>query len=221
MTMVDPYNPLDLESLGQSLIKELERRPAQPLEQLTTFAGSGIYALFYVGSAEPYAKLGAFNRTHDCALPIYVGRAKEPGSRQGLNPFEPVKQPLLWSRVRQHRSSIEQVENLDASDFRVSALVCMPIWIPLAEAVAIRKYRPLWNSFLQGFGIHAPGRGRKAQERSQWDELHPGRPFAADLRPNQQARVLLAQTKRAAQASVEARELEMRHQVSLDLRGRP
>jgi hypothetical protein len=101
MTSIDPYNPLDLESLGLSLIRELERRPADKLEDMSAFIGSGIYALYYVGSAAPYEKLGEFNRKNECALPIYVGRAKEPGARQGLNPFEPVTQPLLWSRINQ------------------------------------------------------------------------------------------------------------------------
>lgn len=220
MTAIDPYNPLDLEALGLSLIRELERRPAERLSELTSFVGSGIYALYYVGSVEPYAEIGAFNRKHECALPIYVGRAKEPGARQGLSPFEPVTQQLLWSRINQHRRSIELAANLEVEDFRVSALVCMPIWIPLAEAVAIRRYRPLWNSQLQGFGIHAPGSGRSGQERSQWDQLHPGRAFATSLRQNRQAEVLLAQTKAAAKESVAAREAEMHHQAAQAQRGR-
>lgn len=220
MTTINPYNPLDLEALGLSLIRELERRPAEPLGDMTSFVGSGIYALYYIGSDDPYAELGAFNVKHECALPIYIGRAKEPGARQGLNPFEPVTQPLLWSRINQHRRSIEDAKNLDAEDFRVSALVCMPIWIPLAEAVAIRRYRPLWNSQLQGFGIHAPGSGRSGQERSQWDELHPGRGFAANLRPNQLAPTLLVQTRNAAHESVVAREAEIHHQAALAQQGR-
>jgi hypothetical protein len=220
MTAIDPYNPLDLEALGLSLIRELERRPADRLSALTPFVGSGIYALYYVGSSAPYEVLGEFNRQQDCALPLYVGRAKEPGARQGLSPFEPVTQQLLWARINQHKRSIELASNLDVDDFRVSALVCMPIWIPLAEAVAIRRYRPLWNSQLQGFGIHAPGSGRAGQERSQWDELHPGRLFATDLRQNRQAKVLLAQTRAAAKESVAAREAEMHHQAAQAQRGR-
>lgn len=219
MTTIDPYNPLDLEALGLSLIRELERRPSEPLSDLTSFAGSGIYALYYIGARDPYAEIGAFNVQHKCALPIYIGRAKEPGARQGLNPFEPVTQPLLWSRINQHRRSIKDARNLDVDDFRVSALVCMPIWIPLAESVAIRRYRPLWNSQLQGFGIHAPGSGRSGQERSQWDELHPGRGFATNLRPNRLGRALLAQTRTAAKESVAACEAEMHHQAALAQRG--
>lgn len=220
MSTIDPYNPLDLEALGLSLIRELERRPAEPLADISSFAGSGIYALYYVGSQDPYAEIGKFNIKYECALPIYIGRAKEPGARQGTSPFEPVTQSLLWSRISQHRRSIENASNLDVGDFCVSALVCMPIWIPLAEAVAIRRYRPLWNSQLQGFGIHAPGKGRAGQERSQWDELHPGRGFASNLKQNRQAKALLGQTRLAARDSVAAREAELHHQAALDQRGR-
>lgn len=123
-----------------------------------------------------------------------------------MSPFEPVTASLLWSRVSQHRQSIERVENLEVGDFQARVLVVMPIWIPLAEAMAIRCYKPLWNSHLQGFGIHAPGSGRGQQRRSQWDELHPGRGFAATLRPNESAtpRALLAQMREAAQKGVDA-----------------
>jgi hypothetical protein len=113
---------------------------------------------------------------------------------------------LLWNRVREHHRSIDDTENLNAADFQVRLLVVMPIWIPLAEAMAIRRYQPLWNSELQGFGIHAPGSGRGLQQRSQWDELHPGRGFAAGLKRNESAtpQALLAQMREAAQRGVDA-----------------
>jgi hypothetical protein len=182
MTQIDPYNPLDLEALGQSLLRELERRPALNWSEVAKFVGSGIYALYFVGRSGPYAEIGRINRTHGCRLPIYVGRSKDTGARQGLNPFEPVTRTVLYSRVREHVRSIEKAANLESNDFRVRVLVVMPIWIPLAEAMAIRQYRPLWNSQLQGFGIHAPGSGRSGQARSQWDLVHPGRSFASGLR---------------------------------------
>jgi len=42
----------------------------------------------------------------------------------------------------------------------------------------------LWNVLLAGFGIHAPGKGRKKQVCSNWDTVHSGRKFAAKLPPN-------------------------------------
>ncbi|MBN1485361.1 MAG: Eco29kI family restriction endonuclease [Chloroflexia bacterium] len=42
-------------------------------------------------------------------------------------------------------------------------------------------WNPLWNSGLDGFGNHDPGRGRYNQAKSEWDVLHPGRPWAERL----------------------------------------
>jgi hypothetical protein len=181
ITRLDPYNPLDLIALGESLLRELERNEPTPLEELTPFEGAGIYALYYLGSQPPYRSLGACNRDYGCRVPIYVGRSKDLGARQGLDPFEPVTSRALFGRVRDHLRSIKAAENLEPDDFAVRVLVVMPIWIPLAEAMAIRTYMPLWNTRLQGFGIHAPGGGRVGQRRSEWDLLHPGRTFAAQL----------------------------------------
>jgi len=187
MTRSDPYNPLDLEALGESLLRHLERQPPDPLTGVASFVGSGIYALYYRGDAEPYGSLGRYNLEQNCVLPIYVGRAKGPGARRGISPLEPVRQPLLWQRIQEHRRSISNVVNLNAEHFMVRALVVMPIWVPLAEAMAIRQYRPVWNVRVAGFGIHAPGGGRQQQQISEWDELHPGRSFARALRQRQSA----------------------------------
>ena len=199
MKQINPYNPLDLETLGQSLIREMERRRPEPLASVADFVGSGVYFLYYVGQAYPYAEMGTFNALHDCVLPIYVGRAKDTGAREGSNPFDPVTKPLLFNRLREHKGSISKAERtadssypLTVADFRVRYLVSMPLWVPLAEAMAIRGYRPLWNSRVQGFGIHAPGKGRSLQRQSEWDVLHPGRAFAATLPPNEKGAVDIA-----------------------------
>lgn len=42
-------------------------------------------------------------------------------------------------------------------------------------------FRPLWNVVVAGFGNHDPGKGRRGQEKSVWDTLHPGRSWAATL----------------------------------------
>ncbi len=178
---IDPYNPLDLEALGESLLRRLEADPAVRIDQLEKFDGSGIYALYYTGRADPYTSLGEHNRKRRRPIPHYVGRAKDSGARRGVSPLLAIDQPLLWSRVREHQRSISHASNLKVEDFTVRVLVVMSVWIPLAEAVVIRTYRPLWNSHLQGFGIHAPGGGRTGQARSEWDVLHTGRSFAAGL----------------------------------------
>ena len=205
MTQINPYNPLDLEALGGSLIRELQRRPVEPLDAVESFPGAGIYALYYVGEQHPYAELGEFNRKLGCRVPIYVGRAKDAGARQGSTPFDDVSAPMLFQRIREHRRSIAEVERhagglapLRLQDFTVRAIVCMPIWVPLAEAVAIRNDAPVWNQALPGFGIHAPGSGRGLQRRSQWDQLHPGRRFAMSLQDNERSAEALAAATHAA-----------------------
>ena len=47
------------------------------------------------------------------------------------------------------------------------------------EASLIRKFQPLWNAIIDGFGNHTPGEGRFNQAKSGWDVLHPGRAWAA------------------------------------------
>ena len=49
------------------------------------------------------------------------------------------------------------------------------------EAEMIRRYTPLWNSVVDGFGNHDPGSGRYNQAKSEWDVLHPGRSWAERL----------------------------------------
>ena len=49
------------------------------------------------------------------------------------------------------------------------------------EGHLISKLRPIWNSYIDGFGINAPGKGRYEQSPSDWDTLHPGRYYAKQL----------------------------------------
>ncbi len=50
--------------------------------------------------------------------------------------------------------------------------------IGTVEAALIRMYRPLWNTVVDGFGNHDPGKGRYNQAKSDWDVYHPGRKWA-------------------------------------------
>jgi hypothetical protein len=49
------------------------------------------------------------------------------------------------------------------------------------EAELIRRYKPIWNTVVDGFGNHDPGSGRSNQAKSPWDILHPGRPWVERL----------------------------------------
>lgn len=50
--------------------------------------------------------------------------------------------------------------------------------IGTVEAALIQLFRPLWNTIVDGFGNHDPGKGRYNQAKSDWDVIHPGRAWA-------------------------------------------
>jgi Eco29kI restriction endonuclease. len=54
--------------------------------------------------------------------------------------------------------------------------------IGTVEAGLIRYYTPIWNTLVDGFGNHDPGKGRYNQAKSDWDVLHAGRPWADRLK---------------------------------------
>jgi hypothetical protein len=175
------FNPLDRVELGRSVGRALLLSPCEPLPPAASFAGAGIYAIYYHGDFVPYAPLSL----PGCAWPIYVGRAMPAGGRKGLVGLDASPGPQLRNRLRQHARSVDAVPSLDRADFRCRYLVVDDIWIPLAERLLIGHYRPLWNGVVDGFGGHAPGgkpggtTGRGGQAKSRWDTLHPGRSFAA------------------------------------------
>ncbi|MEJ7653975.1 MAG: Eco29kI family restriction endonuclease [Chloroflexia bacterium] len=98
------------------------------------------------------------------------------GTRRGGFGLDAPTGAVLHNRLRQHASSIQQVQNLDLTDFTCRYLVVDDIWIPLGERLLIERYHPVWNLVIDGFGNHPPGAGRRNQRRSSWDVLHPGRP---------------------------------------------
>lgn len=179
----EPFDPLSLSAMAESLVRELLNRPAHPLPPEESFDGCGAYALYYFGDFEPYRPLSERNdlAAGEFGDPVYVGKAVPSGARKGLVELEIPAEPSLYRRLREHSRSIERADNLQLDDFRCRYLITAPVWIRLAENLMLARYRPLWNSFLDGFGNHDPGSGRYDQERSRWDTLHPGRPWAERL----------------------------------------
>lgn len=118
------------------------------------------------------------------AYPIYVGKADSKGKRKGGFLSEDAKGNALYSRLRQHSTSIQQAENLSLDDFFCRYLVVDDLWISLGESLLIAEHAPVWNLLVEGFGNHNPGKGRHSGARPLWDTLHPGRPWAEKLSPN-------------------------------------
>lgn len=191
---VDLYDPLTYQNLMMGLIVHFEKQEMFKLDgaEIESIAGPGIYSLYYSGLLEVYRPISggnwlsysspsdAYQTISGEDRPIYVGKAVPSGSRKGEE--LDVAAPKIRQRINEHFKSIDQVNNLDVSDFYVRALAVVPVWITLAERFLIDHYRPVWNVCLDGFGAHDPGSGRSQGERSWWDTLHPGRSWARKLR---------------------------------------
>lgn len=184
--MTEAFNPLELENLAQSIVNRMLETNMTPLNSIPKFFGAGVYALYYEGPFPAYADLVSRSQVAVGGVPIYVGKAVPKGGRRGVNVAAPSTTRALRLRIQEHAKSVIATSNLDIGDFGVRWLVMADIWIPLGESALIRRYRPVWNTVVDGFGNHAPGAGRRQGMRSRWDVLHPGRSWAADCQPRQE-----------------------------------
>jgi hypothetical protein len=83
--------------------------------------------------------------------------------------------------LKEHGRSISVGEGLEISDFHCRLMILEgkeSDLIGTVEAALIRHYLPLWNTVIDGFGNHDPGKGRYEQAKSDWDVCHPGRAWA-------------------------------------------
>ena len=169
------YNPLSVDELGRNAARALMGYPSSALPPADPFNGAGVYTIHYGGSFPVYAAMSDEE-------PIYVGKADWPGKRQGRVAAKQTSP--AYRRLSEHAASIEKVQNLDLTDFRCRWLTLDPVWIGLTEQVLISEYRPIWNVVVDGFGNHDQGSTRRNQQRSRWDTLHSGRPWAAHYQDN-------------------------------------
>jgi len=167
------------------LIKDAVRffngTPVLALPPPTPFLGRGVYAIYYTGSNPLYARYAKLNRTA-YEFPIYVGKAVPKGWRQSrVSDSEGNQASELYGRLRQHYNTLKQVTSLNAEEFSCRFVIFEDTgsdMISTVEAALIKLNRPLWNSSVDGFGNHDPGKGRYEQARSDWDVIHPGREWA-------------------------------------------
>ena len=178
-----PYNPLDKKNLGASVAEALLGRKPRALTTLASFHGAGLYAIYYHGDYPAYKRLAQRNNRDDPVAPIYVGKAIPEGARKGGAGLEGAHTRALYKRLNEHAESIRATATLQIDDFSCRFLVVDDIWIPLGESLLIAKFTPLWNSLIDGFGNHDPGKGRYNGMRPRWDVLHPGRAWAEKCQP--------------------------------------
>jgi len=179
--VLSPFNPLDKRNLAESVAQAMLQRPIFQLPP-EPFIGAGIYAIYYTGKFPLYEKIAKKNRGNLFAQPIYVGKAVPAGARKGGFGLGDEPGQALYKRLCDHAKSVAEADNLNAKDFFCRFLAVDDIWIPLAESLLIEMFEPLWNRVMDGFGNHDPGKGRYEQKMSQWDSIHPGRPWAARLK---------------------------------------
>lgn len=168
------------EEIIKDTIRFFNGTPVHRLLPPVNFVGTGVYALYYIGRSELYKPLYEANRL-EFAQPIYVGKAVPAGWRQARVRSEGVSSHELYRRLCDHANSVNAAENLDVADFYCRFMIlenAASDMIGTVEAALIRCYKPLWNSCIDGFGNHDPGKGRYRQAKSEWDILHKGREWA-------------------------------------------
>lgn len=170
--LFDPANPNVVGRIvGIAMIAQPRKSLAGVLED--KFYGSGVYSIYYNGEFPAY--VGISGREH----PIYVGKA-DPANPAGKTAQE--QGDRLWRRLNDHRKNITKAaDTLQLEDFECRALVVQTGWQSSAEDYLIHLFKPIWNNqvgICYGFGKHGNDPQTRANLRSPWDTLHPGRDWA-------------------------------------------
>jgi hypothetical protein len=155
--------------------------PVHQLSLPAKFRGTGVYALYYTGRTGIYRAYGKLNRT-SYGYPIYVGKAVPKGWRQARVADDPNAQASeLRTRLAEHSKNISKVSDIEINDSMCRFVIlegAASDMIGTIEAALIKLHRPLWNTRMDGFGNHTPGKGRFEQAKSDWDVIHVGRTWA-------------------------------------------
>lgn len=169
-------------SVLQAIVHDAEafftRTPVSLFPPDERFEGGGVYALYYKGNFKLYKAI-SLTTIKEESLPIYIGKAVPAGWRTAR--VNSTSRGPLFSRISEHFRNIQQAENLSSKDFKCRYMILEGDEsgiIGSVEASLIRKFQPLWNAVINGFGNHTPGEGRFNQAKSGWDVLHPGRAWA-------------------------------------------
>jgi hypothetical protein len=178
-SMFDPSQP---STAGRIAALTMVAQERHRLDSIRPFYGSGVYAIYYRGSFEPYLSLS------NSEQPLYVGK-KDPNSNDARDYLD--QGIALYQRLREHRRSISRATStLTLADFDCRFLVVATGYQTAAEDYLINFFKPIWNNeygICHGFGKHGDKAETRANARSPWDTLHPGRTWAdntaADQKP--------------------------------------
>jgi len=166
----DPSNP---NVVGRFVGITMIAQPRRPLATVHRFYGSGVYAIYYSGDFLAYKAISKHEH------PIYVGKA-DPVAPAAKTAFEQGER--LSNRLNDHRKNISKATTtLRLEDIEYRALVVQSGWQDAAERYLIDLFKPIWNNevgICYGFGKHGDDPATRANLRSPWDTLHPGRDWA-------------------------------------------
>lgn len=178
------YSSCAFAELVKDAVRFFNGTPVLALPLAERFSGAGVYAIYATPSTGLYAPFGASINRLAWNVPIYVGKAVPSGWRQSRDAGMRKITSDLYNRLMHHAKNIELGSGLKVSDFYCRFAIFeggSEDMIAAIEASLINMYTPLWNSVVDGFGNHDPGKGRVASSPSAWDVLHPGRPWAEKL----------------------------------------
>ena len=135
-----PYNPLEKENLGKSVADSLIKQKPVSLGSIDRFSGAGVYAIYYTGNFDAYSKLRDWNTSiEDLNVPIYVGKAVPTGGRKGnVDPEVSGKGTALFSRLDEHRKSIERLVRRQLFQPRPVQIHEEQIEVPTARLLVVR-----------------------------------------------------------------------------------
>ncbi|MGR9556481.1 Eco29kI family restriction endonuclease (plasmid) [Rhizobium leguminosarum] len=181
------FDPADPKAIGRMVSIALIAQPLVALTDVRPAYGSGVYAIYYRGDHPLYAGISGSE------TPIYVGKA-DPAKDDASTTRE--QGAKLTARLLEHAGTIGTAESyadklpphlssIKLADFVCRRLVCATNAQLVAEKHLIRTFWPIWNSETKacwGMSKHGDAATTRANKRSPWDVVHPGRLWALDER---------------------------------------
>ncbi|MFG7488835.1 Eco29kI family restriction endonuclease [Methylorubrum rhodesianum] len=181
------FDPADPKAIGRMVSIALLAQPLIPLADVRAAYGSGVYAIYYRGDHPLYAGISGSE------TPIYVGKADPANDDASTTREQGAK---LTGRLLEHAGTISTAEGyadrlpahlspIRLDDFVCRRLVCATNAQLVAEKHLIRTFWPIWNSETKacwGMSKHGDAATTRANKRSPWDVVHPGRAWALDAR---------------------------------------
>lgn len=146
------------------------------------FYGSGVYAIYYHGKTEK-----AYQPFSGTETPIYVGKANPKNAY--AETVEDQGQ-MLYARLKEHSKNISKTA-LDLANFHYRYAAIQSGMQAAVEDFMIRLFQPIWNkevNICYGLGKHGDSATTRANKRSPWDTMHPGRKWAVATTADQMKR---------------------------------